>query len=54
VRCLWLEENLVERDVASGRLIKVVADVLGLLSYYLTKRHNSSAFSIIVDALRVG
>jgi DNA-binding transcriptional LysR family regulator len=52
----YLPENLVERELASGRLIHVLDDwspkFTGYYLYYPSRRQNSPAFSIIVEALR--
>ena len=53
----YLPENLVEADIASGRLVQVLDDWSpffdGYYLYYPSRRQNSPAFSIIVNALRV-
>jgi DNA-binding transcriptional LysR family regulator len=53
----YLPENLVEQHLASGRLVRVLDDwspmFAGYYLYYPSRRQNSPAFSIIVDALRV-
>lgn len=52
----YLPENLVEGDIASGRLIQVLDDWCpmfpGYYLYYPNRRQNSPAFKVIVDALR--
>ncbi|WP_423068768.1 LysR family transcriptional regulator [Devosia sp. CN2-171] len=54
----YLPENLVERELASGRLVQALDDwspmFAGYYLYYPSRRQNSPAFSVIVDALRVG
>ncbi len=53
----YLPENLVEQHLAAGRLVQVLDDwspmFAGYYLYYPSRRQNSPAFSIIVDALRV-
>ncbi|KKB84402.1 LysR family transcriptional regulator [Devosia limi DSM 17137] len=53
----YLPENLVERDIASGRLVQVLDDwspiFAGYYLYYPSRRQNSPAFSVVVNALRV-
>jgi DNA-binding transcriptional LysR family regulator len=53
----YLPENLVEQQLATGRLVRVLDDwspmFAGYYLYYPSRRQNSPAFSIIVDALRV-
>lgn len=53
----YLPENLVEADIASGRLVQILDDWSpffdGYYLYYPSRRQNSPAFSIIVNALRV-
>jgi DNA-binding transcriptional LysR family regulator len=53
----YLPENLVEQHVAAGRLVQVLDDwspmFAGYYLYYPSRRQNSPAFSIIVEALRV-
>jgi DNA-binding transcriptional LysR family regulator len=52
----YLPENLVQKDIASGRLVQVLdawsPRFPGYYLYYPNKRQNSPAFRIIVDALR--
>jgi DNA-binding transcriptional LysR family regulator len=52
----YLPENLVERELASGRLVQVLDDWSPMFSgyylYYPSRRQNSPAFKVIVDALR--
>jgi DNA-binding transcriptional LysR family regulator len=52
----YLPENLVEQELASGRLLQVLDDwspmFAGYYLYYPSRRQNSPAFSVIVDALR--
>lgn len=52
----YLPENLVEGDIAAGRLIQVLDDWCpmfpGYYLYYPNRRQNSPAFKVIVDALR--
>lgn len=51
-----LLEDLVEADVADGRLIRVLADwcppFAGYHLYYPSRRQPSPAFALLVDALR--
>ena len=53
----YVPENIVARDIASGRLVQVLDDwspmFPGYYLYYPSRRQNSPAFKIIVDALRV-
>jgi DNA-binding transcriptional LysR family regulator len=53
----YLPENLVGSELASGRLLQVLNDWSPMFSgyylYYPSRRQNSPAFSVIVDALRV-
>ena len=53
----YVPENLVEGHLAAGRLIQVLDDwspmFAGYYLYYPSRRQNSPAFSIIVEALRV-
>jgi DNA-binding transcriptional LysR family regulator len=52
----YVPENLVTDDIRSGRLMQVLDDwsptFPGYFLYYPTRRQNSPAFSIIVNALR--
>jgi DNA-binding transcriptional LysR family regulator len=52
----YLPENLVERELASGQLVQVLDDwspmFAGYYLYYPSRRQNSPAFTVIVDALR--
>jgi len=52
----FVPENSVADDVAAGRLIQVLDDwcppIPGFHLYYPSRRHNSTAFQVIVDALR--
>ena len=52
----YLPQNLVERELASGSLVQVLDDwspmFAGYYLYYPSRRQNSPAFSVIVDALR--
>jgi DNA-binding transcriptional LysR family regulator len=53
----YLPENIVASDIASGRLIQVLDDwspmFPGYYLYYPSRRQNSPAFKVVVDALRV-
>jgi DNA-binding transcriptional LysR family regulator len=53
----YLPENIVEQDIASGRLVQVLDDwspiFAGYYLYYPSRRQNSPAFSVVVNALRV-
>jgi DNA-binding transcriptional LysR family regulator len=53
----YLPENLVESALASGQLVQVLDDwspmFAGYYLYYPSRRQNSPAFSVIVEALRV-
>jgi DNA-binding transcriptional LysR family regulator len=52
----FVPEDSVAEDVAAGRLIQVLDDwcppIPGFHLYYPSRRHNSTAFQVIVDALR--
>mgnify|MGYP001030767163 FL=1 len=52
----YLPENIVEAQIASGRLVQVLDDwspkFAGYYLYYPSRRQNSPAFSLIVEALR--
>jgi DNA-binding transcriptional LysR family regulator len=52
----YLPGNIVERDIESGRLVQVLDDwspfFAGYYLYYPSKRQNSPAFSVLVNALR--
>ena len=52
----YVPENRVADEIASGRLVQVLDDwspmFAGYHLYYPSRRQNSPAFSIIVDALR--
>lgn len=52
----FVPEDSVVEDVAAGRLIQVLDDwcppIPGFHLYYPSRRHNSTAFQVIVDALR--
>lgn len=52
----YLPENLVESDIASGRLVQILDDwsprFPGYYLYYPSRRQNSPAFKVIIDALR--
>ncbi len=52
----YVPENIVERHIASGELTRVLDEWSpffdGYFFYYPTRRQNSPAFKIIVDALR--
>jgi DNA-binding transcriptional LysR family regulator len=49
-------EDIVEKDIAAGKLVQVLDDWSPLFSgyylYYPSRRQNSPAFRVIVDALR--
>lgn len=53
----YLPENIVTEHIASGRLIQVLDDwspmFAGYYLYYPSRRQNSPAFSVVVDALRM-
>jgi DNA-binding transcriptional LysR family regulator len=53
----YLPENIVTAHIASGRLVQVLDDwspmFAGYYLYYPSRRQNSPAFSIVVDALRM-
>jgi DNA-binding transcriptional LysR family regulator len=52
----YLPENLVQRDIASGRLLQVLDDWSPMFSgyylYYPSRHQNSAAFGVIANALR--
>lgn len=52
----YLPENLVQDDIASGRLVQVLDDWSPMFSgyylYYPNRRQNSAAFGVVVNALR--
>ncbi|MGA8708691.1 MAG: LysR substrate-binding domain-containing protein, partial [Steroidobacteraceae bacterium] len=52
----YLPEDQVQADVATGRLIRVLADWCppfpGYHLYYPSRRHSSPAFAVLVEALR--
>lgn len=52
----YVPENLVERQIASGELIQVLDDwcpmFTGYYLYYPSRRQNSAAFLLIMNALR--
>lgn len=54
----YVPETLVEQDRATGRLIQILDDwspmFPGYYLFYPSRRQNSPAFKIVVDALRVG
>jgi DNA-binding transcriptional LysR family regulator len=53
----YVPENLVERQLASGELVQVLDDWTplfpGYYLYYPSRRQNSPAFKVIVEALRM-
>lgn len=53
----YVPETLVERDRASGRLIQILDDwsplFPGYYLFYHSRRQNSPAFRVIVDALKI-
>jgi DNA-binding transcriptional LysR family regulator len=51
----YVPENLVERHIASGGLVLLLDEwspLDGYYIYYPSRRQNSPAFKVIVDALR--
>ncbi len=52
----YVPENLVTRDIATGRLVQLLDDwspfFPGYYIYYPSRRQNSPAFRIIIEALR--
>jgi DNA-binding transcriptional LysR family regulator len=52
----YIPEGLAERDIAKGRLKRVLADwcppFAGYHLYYPSRRQSSAAFALVVDALR--
>jgi DNA-binding transcriptional LysR family regulator len=55
-RLAYLPEDMVERHLAAGRLIRVLADwcpaYAGYHLYYPSRRQPTPAFALLVDALR--
>ena len=53
----YVPENIVERQIASGRLVRVLDDWSpafdGYFLYYPSRRQNLPAFKVVVDALRL-
>ena len=53
----YVPENLVERQIAEGKLIQVLDDwcpmFTGYYLYYPSRRQNSAAFLVIMNALRI-
>ena len=53
----YVPENLVERQLVSGKLVQVLDDWTPLFSgyylYYPSRRQNSPAFRVVVEALRI-
>lgn len=54
----FVPEDLVERHIASGKLVQVLDDWCpkfpGYYVYYPSRRQNLPAFKVIIDALRYG
>jgi DNA-binding transcriptional LysR family regulator len=52
----YLPEDAVAADLASGRLVQVLADWCPLFAgyhlYYPSRRQTSPAFALVADALR--
>lgn len=52
----YLPESLVEHHIASGKLLQILDDwspkFAGYYLYYPSRRQNSPAFKVVVDALR--
>jgi DNA-binding transcriptional LysR family regulator len=52
----YVPEDLVEANLADGRLVRVLEDWCppfpGYHLYYPSRRHTSPAFAVVVDALR--
>ena len=52
----YVPENLAEREIAEGKLVQVLDDwcpmFTGYYLYYPSRRQNSVAFSVIMNALR--
>jgi DNA-binding transcriptional LysR family regulator len=52
----YVPESLVLAEIASGRLVQILNDwspmFPGYYLYYPSRRQNSPAFKIVVDALR--
>jgi DNA-binding transcriptional LysR family regulator len=53
----YVPENMVEDEIASRRLVRILDDwspyFSGYYLYYPSRRQNSAAFSVVVDTLRV-
>jgi len=53
----YVPESLVVDEIASGRLVQILDDwspmFRGYYLYYPSRRQNSPAFKVIVDALKV-
>lgn len=53
----YVPENMVEDEIASRRLVRILDDwspyFSGYYFYYPSRRQNSAAFGVVVDALRV-
>jgi DNA-binding transcriptional LysR family regulator len=53
----YLPEDYVATQIKAGRLVRVLADwcepFTGYHLYYPSRRQSTSAFSLLVDALRV-
>jgi DNA-binding transcriptional LysR family regulator len=52
----YVPESLVEKERASGQLIQILDDwspmFTGYYLFYPSRRQNSPAFKVVVDALR--
>jgi DNA-binding transcriptional LysR family regulator len=52
-----MPESVAEKHIESGKLVQVLDDwspvFSGYYLYYPSRRQNSPAFSVIVDALRM-
>ena len=52
----YIPEDLVKREIADGRLIRVLADwcapFAGYHLYYPSRRQPTPAFAVLVEALR--
>ena len=52
----YLPEDVVKEHLAQGRLVRVLADWSAQMSgyhlYYPSRRQNTPAFSLLIDALR--
>lgn len=54
----YLPEDMVQAEISAGRLVQVLEDWMpvypGYHLYYPSRRHASSAFAVVLEALRAG